>query len=94
MCKMCLEVREASLVNAPATVAAVSGSSGAGVAGSIHTPSHFPQWQDDLVPDIDETSARDIVTTFLFALVCLSMVAVIGVLIWQVISLLRMVTNV
>ena len=93
MCKMCLEVREASIVNTPVAAAVGEGSSaGAAVAGA-HTPSHFPQWDEDLVPDLDESGSRDLVSTFLFAIVCLSMIAVIGVLVWQVISLLRIVTS-
>lgn len=90
MCKMCLEVREASIVNT-SVAAAIGEESSAGAA--VHTPAHFPQWDEDLVPDLDESGSRDLVSTFLFAIVCLSMIAVIGVLIWQVISLLRIVTS-
>jgi hypothetical protein len=95
---MCLEVREAA--TAPAAgqvlnpVAAAVGTPALATAGggttSSKTPSHFPQWDDEIDPDASTEVARDMVTTFLFAIVCVSMVAVLGVLIWQVISLLRM----
>ena len=86
MCKMCLEVREAAT-----TAVAVPEASPelATAGGDANTPSHFPQWDHELYPDYDSEGARDFVTTFLFAVVCLSMVAVLGVLIWQVVSLLR-----
>lgn len=97
MCKMCLEVREAAAVPVAAPVAAAAPAPSlatAGAAGrgskSAPTPSHFPQWDEDLNPDAETEIARDLVSTFLFAVVCLSMVAVLGVLIWQVISLLRL----
>lgn len=97
MCKMCLEVREASIASTPAMAAAgvLTAAAGNGAdASGAHTPAHFPQWKDDVVPDLDESGARDLAMTFLFTVVCLSMVAVIGVLVWQVISLLRLVSGV
>jgi len=92
MCKMCLEVREASI--APTAVAVAAGAPTTAAVDGAHTPLHFPQWDEDLVPGLDETVGRDLVTTFLFTVVCLSMVAVTGEHEWQVISLLRLMTGV
>ena len=78
---------------AAAGVSTVAAGNGAD-ASDLHPPAHFPQWKDDMVPDLNESGARDLVTTFLFSVVCLAMVAVIGVLIWQVISFLRIVSGV
>ena len=99
MCKMCLVVREASIASTPAvagasSVAVVRAGANDVHANGAHTPAHFPQWKDDVVSELDESGSRDLITTFLFTVVCLSMVAVIGVLIWQVISLLRLVSGV
>jgi hypothetical protein len=96
MCKMCLEVREAAVVPAPVSVGAptlvTAGSAPAAAGGNglakSKTPAHFPQWDDDMVGGRDP--ARDLVSSFLFAIVCLSMIAVLGVLVWQVVSLLRL----
>lgn len=89
MCKMCLEVREA----AATPVAVASGAPD--VAGADgHTPSHFPQWDEELQQNLADDSGRDLATNFLFIIVCLAMVAVVGVLVWQVISLLRLLTSV
>ena len=88
MCKMCLEVREAAAAPALTSVAAGAPETAGEAGGS--TPAHFPQWDEDLVPVLAETEGRDLVTTFLFTIVCLSMIAVIGVLVWQIISLLRL----
>ena len=63
---------------------------GSGATG--HTPAHFPQWDEELAVGIADAEGRDLVTSFLFAIVCLSMIAVIGVLVWQIISLLRLLT--
>jgi hypothetical protein len=101
MCKMCLEVREAAVAPSPSPVAvgATVLATATGTAGSAatsttsgKTPAHFPQWDDDMVAERDP--ARDLVSSFLFAIVCLSMIAVLGVLIWQVISLLRLLFGV
>ena len=84
MCKPCLEDRAAPLVGSsiPVEVAVVD--------GAAHTPSHFPQWRDEIDHSTQDDTARDVVTKFLFAVVCLAMIAVLGVLIWQVIGLLRL----
>jgi hypothetical protein len=87
MCKMCLEVREAAATPVATPVSAEES------ALEDDTPAHFPQWQDSLNPRADNESERDIVTMLLFAIVCLSMVAVVGVLIWQILSLLRLMAT-
>jgi hypothetical protein len=101
MCKMCLEVREAATdsiaepVGSPAlAVAGAPALVGAGAARNGATPSHFPQWQDEVDHEFEDDPARDFVTNFLFAVVCLAMIAVLGVLVWQVISLLRILFGV
>jgi hypothetical protein len=102
MCKMCLEVREAAAVPLVETVAAptlATAAAGATIGGpglvtGGSTPAHFPQWDDDVEPGYEGDMARDMVTNFLFAVVCLAMIAVLGVLIWQVISLLRLLFHV
>jgi hypothetical protein len=85
MCKMCLEVRETAPVPVASATPALATAGGVG-----HTPAHFPQWDDELNPGEEGDTARDLVTTSLLIVVCLSMVAVLGVLIWQVIALLRL----
>lgn len=90
MCKMCLEVREASIITVPESRVI---SSPPAIAMDVVMPSSFPQWDQDLVSVREEGGARDLATTFLFATVCLAMIAVIGVLVWQVISLLRLMTG-
>lgn len=95
MCKMCLEVREAAAapVEVPAVAAVGAAAPAAAASGATgHTPAHFPQWDEELAAGIADVEGRDLVTSFLFAIVCLSMVAVIGVLVWQIISLLRLLT--
>lgn len=87
MCKMCLEVREASVT--PVVLPEVQEDE----LLEDDTPAHFPQWRDPLMPKEENSTERDLVTTLLFAIVCLSMVAVVGVLIWQIISLMRLVTR-
>jgi len=95
MCKMCLEVREAATV--PVAVAAptpaLAGAGNGGGGGGL-TPSHFPQWDEELNRNFDPDGSRDLATHFLFAVVCISMVAVLGVLIWQVITLMRILFGV
>jgi hypothetical protein len=88
MCKMCLEVREAA-----ATPAAVPVGADDDNTLEDDTPAHFPQWHDSLTPRAENEGERDLVTTMLFAIVCLSMIAVVGVLIWQIMSLLRLLTS-
>lgn len=86
MCKMCLEVREAAV--APVIVPEVEQDD----VPEEDTPAHFPQWRDPITLAENDTE-RDLITMLLFAIVCLSMVAVVGVLVWQIISLLRLVTR-
>ncbi len=87
MCKMCLEVREAAV--APSAAVEMEEEE----LAEDDTPAHFPQWHDPLMPREENSNERDFVTTLLFVIVCLSMVAVVGVLIWQIMSLLRLVTR-
>ena len=91
MCKMCLEVREAAVAPVGAMVSE-SPLEESGEAGG-YTPAHFPQWHDPLVRSAEDVEGRDVVTTLLFAIVCLSMVAVVGVLAWQIVSLLRLMAS-
>ena len=90
MCKPCLAIRESSLSNPPASLAAPTA---APIAAPSDAPAHFPRWDQSMVPNADNVGTRDLGTLFLFVVVCLSMVAVIGVLIWQVVSLLRLMSG-
>ena len=89
MCKMCLEIREASVVDVPERLVASANPANAGADLSLQ----LPEWNQDLPPGLQQAGARDLATSLLFAVVGLSMIAVIGVLIWQVISLLRLITG-
>ena len=92
MCKMCLEVREASIASSPEILAPVALQATVDVAAAPGV--QYPDWNQELSSNLDNVGMRDMATNLLFGVVCLSMVAVIGVLIWQVIAFLRLVTGV
>lgn len=88
MCKTCLEVRESAATSVVADTATPSSNTDVD-----ETPVHFPQWQEEVAVVSTMDRGRDFISILLLSIICVSMIAVIGVLAWQIVVLLRLFTG-
>ena len=83
MCRTCLEVRESAALAATTEVATDYG------VPEQDEVVDFPQWRDEPAAVGVVGASRDFISMLLLVIVGISMLVVMGVLAWQVVTLLR-----